>query len=498
MHLTKSQFLTYLESPLHLWLSVHSTVQPKPPSLFEQHTLQQGYAVEKLAKEFLTSRVKAQYPAGTTLEFEVTLTDGNYESRIDALVHDTTRNTYDLYEIKSSTSIHSRYTFDVTFQYLVGKATLPINKVYLVRVNKDYRRAGEIDPDELFVVEDMAEAIALKEAEVYEKRTEAWGVLRQDRKPSEDHCLHPTRCVYPSECFPDLPDGSIYELSNGTKKLYGELLDQGVQLIKDIPATFVTNYKQRLQIQAAKTGKPIIDRAGIQRELEQLQFPLYFLDYEAYAEALPLFDGYRPYQQAVTQFSLHVVREVPSIETTETPETEVEHYEYLATEPGDPARQLATKLCEVIGDTGSVVVWYKNYECSRNAELAELCPELAEQLRGINARVFDLMELFSESLYVDHRFKGSASIKKVLPVLCPELSYKELEIGEGTKAMLAWHEMVYGGVSEDEVVAGGGVDGAAKTEVALQKKERIKLNLLEYCKLDTWAMVEIWRKVREA
>ena len=132
--------------------------------------------------------------------------------------------------------------------------------------------------------------------------------------------------------------------------------------------------------------------------------------------------------------------------------------------------------------SGSVVVWYKNYECSRNAELAELCPELAEQLHGINARVFDLMELFSEGLYVDYRFKGSASIKKVLPVLCPELSYKELEIGEGTKAMLAWHEMVY-----------GGVDG----ETTPQNKERIRRNLLTYCKLDTWAMVEIWRKLKE-
>lgn len=93
MKLTKSLFLGYLESPLHMWLSVHSNTQPKPPSLYDQHTMKQGYSVEKLAKEFLQRKVATQYPAGTTLTFEATLTDGNYESRIDALVHDTVNNT---------------------------------------------------------------------------------------------------------------------------------------------------------------------------------------------------------------------------------------------------------------------------------------------------------------------------------------------------------------------------------------------------------------------
>ena len=171
MKLTKSHFITYLESPLHLWLSVNSDTPPKPPSLYDQHTMKQGYSIEKLAKEFLQRKVTAEYPVGTTLTFEVTLTDGNYESRIDALVHDTTHNTYDLYEIKSSTTIHTEHKYDVTFQYLVAKASLPINKVYLVRANSDYQKNGEIGLSELFVVEDMAQQIAKKEDEVYQLRS---------------------------------------------------------------------------------------------------------------------------------------------------------------------------------------------------------------------------------------------------------------------------------------------------------------------------------------
>ncbi len=453
-----------------MWLSVHSDTPPKPPSLYDQHTMKQGYSVERLAKEFLQRKVSTQYPAGTTLTFEATLTDGNYESRIDALVHDTVNNTYDLYEIKSSTTIHTEHKYDVTFQYLVGKATLPINKVYLVRVNSDYQRAGEIDINELFIVEDMTDHIAKKEDEVYQLRSEAWGALRMEQEPSDERCFKPDTCIYPDHCFSNLPDGSIYELGRASKKQYSELLDMGVELVKDIPDTFPSNYKQRLQIQSARQNQAIIDHDAIAEELSNLEYPIYFLDYETYGEALPMYDGYKPYQQAVTQFSIHVARHPDS--------DEFEHYECLATEAGDPAQHLATELCNVIGETGSVIVWNKGFECGRNDELAVLCPDLASQLKSINERVYDLMDIFKDGLYVDHRFHGSASIKKVLPVLCPELSYKELEIGEGTKAMLAWYEMVHGNLTAGE-------------------KEQIRQNLLTYCKLDTWAMVEIWRKLKQ-
>lgn len=465
MKLTKSHFLTFLESPLHLWLSVHSTTRPKPPSLYDQHVMQQGYSVESLAKKFLEKKVASEYPAGTTLEFEVVLSDGNYESRIDALVHDVTHHTYDLYEIKSSTSIHTEHKYDVTFQYLVGRATLPINKVYEVHVNGDYQRAGEIDLTQLFVVEDMTEHIAKKTDEVYQLRSDAWDTLRLEVEPTDEHCFKPSTCIYPAHCFPELPDYSIYDLGHASRKQYRELLEMGIGLVKDIPDTFTSNAKQRLQIQSARLGKPIINHEAIQHELHKLEYPLYFLDYETYGEALPLYDGYKPYQQAVTQFSIHVARDKDS--------QEFGHYECLATEVGDPARHVATELCKVIGETGTIIVWNKGFECGRNEELAVLCPDLAAHLTSINERTYDLMEIFSLGLYVDYRFHGSASIKKVLPVLCPELSYKELEIGEGTKAMLAWHEMVYG-------------------ELSVEEKEQIRQNLLRYCKLDTWAMVEIW------
>ena len=357
----------------------------------------------------------------------------------------------------------------MTFQYLIAKASLPINKVYLIRANGEYQKAGEIDISDLFIVEDMTNHIAKKEDEVYQLRSDAWTTMRLTSEPADDHCFNPNTCVFPDHCFPDLTDYSIYDLGRARKKQYIELIDMGIGLVKDIPDTFTSNQKQSLQIQSARTGLPIINREAIKQELDKLQFPLYFLDYETYGEALPLFDGYKPYQQAVTQFSIHVAANNVS--------NEFEHYECLATEPGDSSKQLASELCKIIGETGTVIVWNKSFECGRNEELSVLCPEFCDQLKSINNRTYDLMEIFSKGLYVDYRFHGSASIKKVLPILCPELSYKELDINEGTKAMLQWREMVYGNLSEPE-------------------KEKIKFDLLTYCKLDTWAMVEIWNKLK--
>ena len=131
------------------------------------------------------------------------------------------------------------------------------------------------------------------------------------------------------------------------------------------------------------------------------------------------------------------------------------------------------RLKEDIGPVGSVIVWYKSFEMKRNEEMAEMFPEFAEFLEGVNGRVVDLMEPFSNGLFVDKDFLGSASIKKVLPVLVPELSYKELGIQEGASAQRLWMEEVLKGDSSID-------------------KEKLFSDLVKYCTLDTLAMVKIW------
>lgn len=91
----------------------------------------------------------------------------------------------------------------------------------------------------------------------------------------------------------------------------------------------------------------------------------------------------------------------------------------------------------------------------------------------MNDRMVDLEELF-KTAYVDARFNGYTSIKNVLPVLCPGLSYSELEVRDGTGAMEAWARLVAADTSDEE-----------RTHIAQALKR--------YCALDTLAMVEIFR-----
>ena len=468
MRLTKSLFTTYLESPLHLWAQVNAKVSPKPKSVYDLHIIHQGYEVEVVAKTFFFFFFSLDYPGGSTISFEETVDDGNYEARLDGLVHDVVHDTYDIYEIKSTTKVESDHKFDATFQYLIAKASLSINKVFIVHVNGDYVKDGQIDFNQFFTIQDMSEYIAEKETKVYELRQEAWNILKLTVMPTEDHCFNPNKCPYPSLCFPNLSEYSIYDLRRGTKKQYERLIDSDIALLEDIPDTFSLNKFQRLQVRSARSQTSLIDTEAIQKELAQLEYPLYFLDYESYNPAIPLFDTYKPYQHITNQFSIHVV---------EKPEDEdIKHYEFIATEKQDPSASLAKALCDVIGESGSVIVWHKPFETGRNEELAVLCPEYADQIRSIIMRTYDLMDIFAHGHYVDHRLHGSTSIKQVQPLLVPELSYKELEIGEGATAMLKWHDMVFG-------------------DLPVEERSSIKQNLLAYCKLDTWAMVEIWKKL---
>ena len=110
--------------------------------------------------------------------------------------------------------------------------------------------------------------------------------------------------------------------------------------------------------------------------------------------------------------------------------------------------------------------------------MGEAFPEYAEFLENVNDRVFDLMDVFSKQHYLHHDFKGSSSIKYVLPVLVPEFSYKEMDIQNGLVASIRWYDAVMGVADKEQ---------AEKTFDAL----------LKYCCLDTLAMVKIYEYLRK-
>ena len=168
------------------------------------------------------------------------------------------------------------------------------------------------------------------------------------------------------------------------------------------------------------------------------------------------------------KYSLHVVDE----------NGKQKHFGFVYKGKDDPAIEVCKSLKKIVGDTGSVLVWNKSFEMGRNKEMAEMYPEYDEFLLGINKRVYDLADIFSKGYFIDPDCCGSYSVKNILPVLVPEMqkAYKDMEIGKGDEAMVAWWKMTRENLTDKE-------------------KERIKNNLFKYCELDTLAMVEIWKKL---
>jgi hypothetical protein len=476
-YITKTDFLLYLDSPLHLWALKNNKVPKQQIDIFLQHLFKQGYEVEKYAKEYINKHLIPQYKAkeGDYL-FQPTIKkegekeegkdkEGKYEARTDFIIKNPNTNKWDIYEIKSSTKVEKDHKYDATFQYLVFREEYDIGDTYILHLNKEYVKDGEISLQDLFVAENVNEEIEKLKDEVLTLRYDAYLVAKQEDREGIEACIRPKKCPCPSICHPDLPEYSIYDINNITQN-EGKVRELEIigKDVLDIPKGFDLSTKQRLQVDMAQRGDLYIDKLGIKERFEELRHPIFFLDYETFNPAIPLFDGYKPFDHITFQYSVHVKRDEGN---------ELEHYEYIHLDKTDPIPTLLESLKKVLGEKGSIVVWNKSFEGSRNTRMGEIYLKYEEFCENMNDRMFDLMEIFRDQLYIDPKIKGSYSIKQVLPLLVPELKYEDLNIKEGASAMINWHEMVYG--TGDEV----------------------KDSLLRYCELDTLAMVRILEEIKK-
>lgn len=374
-----------------------------------------------------------------------------------------------LYEVKSSSRVKPEHIPDMAFQKLAFEsAGYTINATKVIHLNKEYIRHGaSVDPKSFFITEDVTEKVMTILPEVRDQVAFALNSISQPDEPTVCPCRSLSRgkhCPTFTYFNPDIPEYSVYDVSRMQGKKLAELVDSEIFNIKDIPDDFMLTANQQAQVDIEKRGTPHFDQEATQRSLSELEFPLYFLDYESVNPAIPLIDGIRPHQQMVFQYSLHIL---------DTPDSEMRHTEHLSREASSAALEaLAAQMREDIGDIGSVIVWNKVFERDRNRELAELFPQYADFYESLNARIYDLMDVFAKNYYVHPGFLGKCSIKYVLPILVPELSYKDLAIGKGDIASVRWYEIA---TNEDS-------DGA----------DQVFADLLAYCELDTLAMVKIY------
>jgi len=514
--LTKTDFISFKECSKNVWIKWHrpEDYAKFPVSEFEKALGEMGNEVEEVARNLfpdgfligkrsegaqkLTAELMAQKKP---IIFQAVFSTDKFLAATDVLKWNKEANAYDLYEIKMSSTEgengggentagkidrkkETQYEYDLAFQTNVAKLCgVNFNKKYLVRVNNQYVRHGELDYSKLFettdkteIINDLFLSVTLTEME------SAYTYLTETKEPiGRCPCYYKGRsshCTTFSISNPDVPAYSVHDLNRigNSKKYLAELLNEGVLKIDDVPeddrlkpkpvknGAEPSKPKKLNQVRDYKTKKPIIDIESIKIELNSLKYPLYFLDYETSPRAIPIYNGYRPYQHVVFQYSLHILRRKDS---------KLEHEECLILD-GDPSERIVKSLRKHIGDTGSVISWYKSFENTRNKELANLVPEYADFLHSVIDRTYDLMDIVDKQYYVHHGFKGSSSIKKVQPVIAPDFSYKELVVQNGTGAIEAYRQ-----------ISSGELKGAEAEEKRLQ--------MLKYCEYDTKIMYIIWK-----
>jgi hypothetical protein len=465
--ITKSDFKAYCEAPRHLWARVNDKLT-QPPSDFDRLLGEQGYQAEALARDYLEQEILQKQP-GLKLNWQATFSDGPFEARVDALIYNPGSDRYDLYEIKSSTAWDKEDLVDVGFQTVILDRHIQVAHVYLLHLNKDYALQGALDLPSMFLAEDVSREVEAIKPGIVLARDEALKAAHATDPEGLAHCLSLSECPCPEVCHPDLPGFSIFDVPRLSPKKKQQLLDEGIRAAADIPDDFALNDKQRLVVGRAQTGQPHLDRRALQAELEKYQFPLYFLDYETCISAIPQFPGYHPQQQIVFQYSLHRLDGMDG---------ETVHMEHLSIQEADPALPLLEQLAKDIGSKGTVLVWNKAFEMSRNREMAELYPQHAGFLEQLNQRIEDLGDVISKGIYLHPGFKGSWSIKCVLPVMVPDLSYDGLPIHKGDQASLTWWQLRSG-------------------EIKAADRAGIIDAMRHYCELDSLAMVMIYRELRK-
>lgn len=504
MIVSKTDYLIYRECPKNAWLKLHKPdiYYSSELSDFEKSIIETGNEVEIEARKIFPTGILIENRDASAIRltqellakkertiFQAVFSSQNgFFAAVDILRYDESKDAYDIYEIKATNQVNDKtHLYDLTFQViLLESCGIKIDKANILHLNSEYVRQGDLDITKLFSVDDITEKVEDIKEKVRYEMNEAMKYLGSDKEPNgycscmykgrSGHCSTFQYSNYKS-LDKEEPEYSVHDIARIglSKKKLTELIDSGITNILDVPEHIELTEIQKNQVEATILDRVTKKEDKIRSELNSLVFPLYFLDYETFPSALPRFDGFSPYQQIPFQYSLHIL---------ETPNSEPIHREFLHTGSDDPSRSFSESMQKNIGRIGNIIVWNKKFECKINEELARRIPESRSFIEDVNARIYDLMDIFTNQYYVHKDFFGSTSIKYVLPVLVPELSYKNLPIREGGTASMRWNEMTTGRTSGNE-------------EIDESHRREIAENLKKYCKLDTYAMYAIWKKLSE-
>jgi hypothetical protein len=480
--ISKSQYLKGTQCPKALWLYRHKPDLAPEISEGQQYIFDTGNEVGKLAQKYFEVGVeieeeyykidqaidstKKAVSQGKDIIFEATAcSDDGAFSRIDIFRRVKGTDEWDLIEVKSSTEVKDYHIDDIALQrYAFTGAGYKIRNSILMHIDNNYVRSSELEVTKLFKLEDRTELVKEMILEIRPQVKELIRLLNSENEPKVeigDQCKDPFECDYIPYCWQHVPAYSVYNVFRGRKR--DELLAKNIIEISGVPDNFELTDRQLTDVSSYKKDKIHCDKNALLEFLELLEYPLYFLDYEAIWPAVPLFDKFSPYQQIPFQFSLHIQPEKDG---------KLTHIEFLHTDTNDPRPEFIKSLVGSCGKEGSVIVYNQAYESRINNELARDFPEYKTDLEKINDRMVDLLVPFRSRCLYHPEMQGSASLKSVLPAFVPDMTYDGLGIQDGEMASIRYLSCIKDIVSEDE-------------------KKKIFDDLRRYCCQDTLAEVKL-------
>ena len=469
--ITKKIFFKAISCPILGWLTNSDDIQ-KTLSIADKFRIEQGLEIQQKARNiFPDGRLvtgdnvfaakKTQEllkDEGVSVIFEATFLVGGYIAKADILIRNSSG--WHILEVKSGVNDKKEYLDDLAYTAMAaGNAGLEISDCSLMLLSRDYRLGME--DDKLFTEINHTEEVLLRAKEFTDHCDVVTQIISQDSKPDVELKWECKGCDIFKKCVGEDIENHIFELPRLSQKKFSELIDLDVLKIEEIPSSFKLTSNQIKVNDSVKTGQPVIDNERLNNALGSISFPTYNLDFETVQTAIPLYSNIAPYAQIPTQYSIHICSSPGQIEG---------HFDYLADPMKDCRRGLAEKLLSDCGKEGNIIV-YTSFEKNRIKGLVDLFPDLKENLEALIERIVDINKLISDNLY-HPEFHGSYSIKRILPVLVPDLSYEDMDVSNGLDAAATFAYLAKGKYDNEE------------------SKEK-RTQLLEYCKLDTLAMVKL-------
>jgi len=483
--LKKGTFISGVQCAKRMWWEIHDKgCEELQIDLATQILFDQGNEVGALARErfpggLLIRRDQGNYPSSfakseaavrnphVSVIFEAGFVSHDTLVFADILVRD--GSSFTLIEVKSKTSVTDDLITDVALQtFILRGAGVPVTRCEVMHLN---RACTYPNLDDLFIREDVTELVSDRLALVESELDYLIGVAKgpEPEVAVGGHCSKPRPCAFMDRCWPDVEDDHIRHLYRvGLEKAVKYERD-GLTRIQDLPEDLKLSAIAARQRRCLREGDLLVERDELVEALRTIAHPVAHIDFETVMFAIPRWDGCHPYDQIPVQLSAHVVDDLGN----------ERHHSWLATDSRDPRPGIGEAVVRACQGARTVTAYHADFEKKCIKLVAQACPHIEQRLLEIANGIVDLLPMVRDHIY--HRqFRGSFSLKNVLPALVPELTYDDLEIGEGMTASAHLHRMLYG-------------------SVAMKPDDRDKLvaNLMAYCQRDTEAMIALTRRLRE-